>query len=86
MICSNPPYSCIDKVLEKSVELKPKVISYLLGINGLTTKRIEFMETHGYYITKIHMCKVYKWFGMSIAVVWEQNKTPIIGYDRTVWR
>jgi hypothetical protein len=86
VICSNPPYSMINRVLEKSVELKPKVISYLLGINNLTAKRMEFMETHGYYITKIHMCKVFKWFGMSVAVVWEQNKKPIIGYDRVVWR
>ena len=86
VICSNPPYSMINKVLEKSVELKPKVISYLLGINNLTAKRMEFMEKHGYYITKIHMCKVFKWFGMSVAVVWEKNKKPIISYDRVVWR
>tara|TARA_Y100000748_G_scaffold303987_1_gene311151 strand:- start:232 stop:747 length:516 start_codon:yes stop_codon:yes gene_type:complete len=86
IICSNPPYSMINKVLEKSVELKPKVISYLLGINNLTAKRMEFMEKHGYYITKIHMCKVFKWFGMSVAVVWEKNGKPIISYDRVVWR
>ena len=42
IICSNPPYSMIDKVLEKSIELKPRVISYLIGVNNLTTKRIEY--------------------------------------------
>ena len=36
--------------------------------------------------TKIHMCKVFKWFGMSVAVVWEKNGKPIISYDRVVWR
>ena len=86
VICSNPPYSMINKVLEKSVELKPKVISYLLGINNLTAKRMEFMEKHGYYITKIHMCKVFKWFGMSLIVVWEKGGESILSYDRKVWR
>ena len=86
VICSNPPYSCIDKVLQKSIELKPRVISYLIGINNLTARRMENMEKSGYGLTKIHMCKVYKWYGMSCIVVWEKNKKSIFSYDRTVWR
>lgn len=31
VIVSNPPYSMMDAVLKKSVELKPQVISYLIG-------------------------------------------------------
>ncbi len=85
-ICSNPPYSMIDKVLEKSVALKPMVISYLLGVNNLTAKRMEYMEKNGYYITKLHMCKVFKWFGMSLIVVWEKEGESILSYDRKVWR
>jgi len=86
VIASNPPYSMIDKVLEKSVSLKPMIISYLLGINNLTAKRMEYMESQGYYITKLHMCKVFKWFGMSLIVVWEKGGEPILSYDRKVWR
>jgi len=86
VIASNPPYSMIDKVLEKSVALKPMVISYLLGINNLTAKRMEYMEANGYYITKLHMCKVFKWFGMSLIVVWEKGGKSILSYDRKVWR
>jgi len=86
IICSNPPYSMIDKVLEKSVELNPRIISYLIGVNNLTAKRMEYMENNGYYITKIHMCKVFKWYGMSMIVVWEKDKKPIMSYDRVVWR
>jgi len=85
VICSNPCYSIIDKILEKSISLKPKVISYLLGINNLTPRRIEYMEKNGYYITKLHMCKIYKWFGMSLIVVWEKNEDSILSYDRYIW-
>jgi hypothetical protein len=44
IICSNPPYSLMDKVLEKSISLKPRIISYLIGIGNLTSRRIEMME------------------------------------------
>ena len=86
VICSNPPYSMIDKVLEHSVELKPHTIQYLLGVGNLTAKRIEFMENAGYGIVKFHMCKVFKWYGMSAIVTWEKGRRGIFSYDRKVWR
>jgi hypothetical protein len=86
IICSNPPYSMIDEVLKKSVELKPRVISYLIGINNLTCKRIEYMNNNNYGLTRIHFCKVWKWFGMSVIVEFELNKENIIQYDRVVWK
>ena len=85
VICSNPPYSLIDKVLEKSIQLNPSIISYLLGINNLTTKRIEYMEKKGYYIKELHLLKIYKWYGMSCIVVWNKEPDGIIKYDRQVY-
>jgi hypothetical protein len=86
IICSNPPYSMLDDVLAHSVKLKPRVISYLISVNALTCKRMEYMKNNGYGITKIQMTKVYKWFGMSYIVVFEKDKPSIITYDRIVWR
>ena len=86
VICSNPPYSMIDKVLEHSVKLQPRVISYLIGVNNLTAKRMEYMTDNGYSITTLHICKVYKWYGMSLLVVFEKGKPSIITYDRVVWK
>ena len=86
IICSNPPYSIMDKVLQKSVDLKPRVISYLIGVNNLTAKRLEFMENNGYGLTKIHMCKIFSWFGMSFIVQFEKDKESVMNYDRVVWR
>ena len=39
-----------------------------------------------YGLTKIHMCKVYKWYGMSFIVQFEKDEKHIISYDRIVWR
>jgi hypothetical protein len=87
VICSNPPYSIIDRVLEKSVSLKPRVISYLIGINNLTTRRMEIMENAGYKIRAFHVCKVWKWYGMSAAIVWDNTiDSSAFTFDRTIWR
>lgn len=85
IICSNPPYSMIDKVFKKSVELKPKVISYLIGVNNLTTKRIEYMNNNGYGLKKCVMLKVWSWFGMSFIVYFEENCENCIEIDRKVY-
>lgn len=85
-LITNPPYSDLDRWLEHSCKVAQKGFAYLLGINNLTAKRIEACEREGFYITKIHLCKVFKWFGMSAFVVWEKNKKGIINYDRKVWR
>ena len=87
---TNPPYSFLDKWLEKSCNAR-KGFAYLLGINNLTAKRIEDCEKRGFYITHIYLCKVFKWFGMSAFIVWEKDrennhKVSILDYDRIVWR
>jgi hypothetical protein len=87
VIISNPPYSMMDKVLEKSVSLEPHTISYLIGQNNLTCKRIEFMNKQGYYLDKLFFTKVFKWFGMSAIVVFTKKSVKnCIEYDRTVWK
>jgi hypothetical protein len=87
VIISNPPYSIIDKVLEKSVSLDPHTISYLIGQNNLTCKRIEYMNSKGYYLDKLFFTKVFKWFGMSCIVVFTKKSTKnCIDYDRVVWK
>ena len=58
IICSNPPYSLLQRVLEHSIKLNPRVISYLIGINNLTAKRIELMNNAGYGLTKLYITKV----------------------------
>lgn len=82
---TNPPYSHLDKWLEKSCNAN-KGFAYLLGIHNLTPKRIEALELKGFGITKIHLCKVFKWYGISAFIIWQRNKNSIVQYDRIVWR
>ena len=85
-IITNPPYSILDPVLAHTYEICNKGFGYLLGIHNLTAKRIEEANQKGFYLTKIHICKIFKWFGMSVFVVFEKNKRNIVSYDRIVWR
>lgn len=85
-IVSNPPYSILEKVLQHSISLEPKIISYLIGINNLTSKRIEYMNKNGYYLDKVKMIKVKEWYGMSLIVVFKKGKGEnCIDFDRVVY-
>jgi 16S rRNA A1518/A1519 N6-dimethyltransferase RsmA/KsgA/DIM1 with predicted DNA glycosylase/AP lyase activity len=86
VICSNPPYSIIDKIIEKSIDLEPKIISYLLLEGKLTPKRLEKLNSAGYGLTGIYICKVYEWYGMATAYTFTKdkpNQADVI-YDRIV--
>jgi type I restriction-modification system DNA methylase subunit len=86
IIVSNPPYSILNKVLEQSIKLKPKVISYLIAVHNLTTKRIEYMNQNGYILKKVCILKVNKWFGMSCIVIFvKENGNNCIDFDRTIY-
>lgn len=86
-IVSNPPYSLIDKVFQKSCDLQPNIISYLIGYLNFTPKRIEYMNSRGYFIENIHLCKVYKWFGISSIITFSNLiNDNCITFDRQVHR
>ena len=85
IICSNPPYSMINKVLEKCVSLNPRIISLLIGVNNLTTKRIEDMNKAGYGLRYMRMLKVHDWYGMSFIVHFEKGCENCIQIDRKIY-
>ena len=89
IICSNPPYSMVDEVLQKSVEMNPRIISYLLLQGKMTPKRLEFMKQHNYGLTAVYTCKVYQWYGMAEAYTFEKgvdSSTVSHIWDRIVHR
>ena len=82
IIIQNPPFSLINKWIDKNIELKPRVISFLIGLMNLTMKRVATLEEAGYGLTKFHIVSVYSWFGSSVLVVFEKDKKSIITYNR----
>ena len=85
VICSNPPYSMISEVLKKCVELNPRVISLLIGMGNLTTKRIEDMNEAGYGLKNMRMLKVHQWYGMSFIVHFEKGSDNCFEIDRKIY-
>ena len=90
ILCSNPPYSCIDQVLEQSVQINPRIISYLLLEGKMTPKRMEYMNQNGYSLSGMYMCKVFSWYGMAVAYTFTKMAEPdnlcYVEYDRIVHR
>lgn len=84
-IITNPPYSILDDWFRKSCKISHKGFGYLIGIKNLTAKRIEECNEHDFGLTKLHIFKIYEWFGMSCFILFEKGKENIITYDRTVW-
>jgi type I restriction-modification system DNA methylase subunit len=85
-LITNPPYSKLDEWLKHSCEIATKGFAYLFGLHNLTPKRLEMCEKMGFGITKIYLCKVFKWFGISAFIIWQKRKRGIIDYDRIVWK
>lgn len=88
IICTNPPYSLINKFIHKSIELKANTISFLIGLINITPKRIETFENAGYKMTGLKIFKVYEWFGMSSFVVFKKNSElkSVMDYSRKLWK
>lgn len=85
-LISNPPYSNLDDVLEHSCRVAKKGFAYLLLGHAITPKWLERIEALGFGLTKIHLCKVFKWYGISAFCIFERGKRSVIEYDRKVWR
>lgn len=90
ILCSNPPYSCLDKVIQHSIELKPRIISYLLGHGAMTPRRMKMLNDAGYSLKHMYITKVFKWYGMSEAITFvkqdEVDNLCKVEYDRIVHR
>ena len=87
VVYSNPPYSCINQILAKTVEIKPKYISYLVGVGNLTPKRLEFLNIHGYFMENIHMCNVTHFYGSSFIIQFKLGLgNNVMSYDRGYWK
>jgi hypothetical protein len=73
IICSNPPYSCLNAVVMRCIELNPDIINLTLGSMNLTRTRINLFKINGYTLSKITITDVKGWFGITNIVQFEKT-------------
>jgi len=84
LIVSNPPYSIVEKVLNRCYELKPRYISFLLQAHNVTPRRIEIANENGYYVMDYTICRTDRWFGVSVILTLSRDiGENVIGVDST---
>ena len=84
---SNPPYSILNKVLEKTCGLVKVGFGYLLHFHALTHSRLRKLEERGFYLRKLHICKVDKWYGHQAFVVFTKIKGDCkVSYSKKVFK
>ena len=86
IIAQNPPYSILNKWIDKCISITRKEIGLLIGINNLTARRIETFNKAGFYLKSYIMFKVYSWYGMSCYVIFSREiNENIIDIDRKIY-
>jgi hypothetical protein len=74
IVCSNPPYSLINQLLDQMVETEASAISLLIGCVNLTTPRLNKMREAGYTIADLQLYNVKGYFGTSFAITWVRDE------------
>lgn len=87
-IITNPPYSLLDEWLKHSCKVCKKGFAYLIGSYSITPKRLEIIESYGFKLTHMHICKVSTWFGMTAFCIFQKSSSDYIKftYDRKVYQ
>lgn len=82
VIITNPPFSLLQKFINKSIELHPLIISFLLNQYAVTPCRIRDFNNAGYFVVGYLIVRVNRWFGCSVILTVSRNATEnIIQFD-----
>lgn len=82
VIISNPPFSILQKFIDKSIQLRPQIISFLLNMYAVTPCRIRDFNAAGYFVVGYLIVRVNRWFGVSVILTVSRNVTQnIIQFD-----
>lgn len=82
IICSNPPFSLLDRVIEQSIFLSPRIISYIWGALNTTPKRLKVLNDSGYGLVCLHYAVIRNFgCGTSLILVFEKNRENMKGFS-----
>lgn len=75
---SNPPFSKLNRVFEKSIEVSRKGFAYIMAGHNITKKRMQMVNEANFGLTGIAYFFVPEWFGFPcIFVIFEKDKPGI---------
>ena len=76
-IISNPPFSCLTRVLEHCASLCRKGFGLIILSTALTPRRLALMQSNGFTLTKLTAFEVKHWFGFPcLFVLFERTDAP----------
>jgi len=85
-IVTNPPFQekgSFWKILNRLTDQSQKSIGILGNqycFTSLTPKRLKMIENKGFYLTKIVICNIKKWYGKYFYMIFTKEKNPNIDY------
>jgi len=82
IVCSNPPYSMINKCLKKMTKDRAQIISILGMTNHITTPRLQMMEDAGYELMALNFYNVKGYMMTATAMIWMRR--DIAGGDQQI--
>lgn len=75
---SNPPFSKLNKVFEKSIEISRKGFAYITASHNITNNRMAMLRNANFGLTGFAFFFVPEWFGFPcMFTIWEKNKPSI---------
>lgn len=80
-IVGNPPYKDWIDWCFKSTEISNKGFAFLINhtrLNQLTPSRLNRLKEKGFYLNKIHIIEIKKWFGRYYFLIFTKQPTQSI--------
>lgn len=67
-IITNPPFSILDKFIERMIALNPRYISLVINMYAVTPCRLRRLNDAGFFVLNYHLTRINRWFGVSVIL------------------
>jgi hypothetical protein len=88
-IVGNPPFHISWKFTEKAMEIAEFGIAWLVNNQALnshfTPRRIEIMQSKGFYLQKIQVVADKRWFGRYYYLIFSKSKNELLTCQRQTY-
>ena len=83
-IIGNPPYSLINKFIEKATALRPRIISFLLLTMHISTRRFQLINQSGYAVRGLRFLNIRDWFNPVNVILERIDDRPVEMTDNCI--